>query len=63
MQITLNGGPFDGRIVEVEDGGHPRLYCGFMGDGYIRIYEKKEDKYVYDRTIKANETNQSSGST
>jgi len=55
MLITLNGGPFDGRVTEVDDGDHPYVYCGYQGDGYVRVYKKQGEKYVYLETVKATE--------
>ena len=55
MEVTLNGGPFDGRIVEIEDANHPYLYCWWMGDGYIRVYENQSSKFIYSKTVSAKE--------
>ncbi|RJQ25717.1 hypothetical protein C4577_04965 [Candidatus Parcubacteria bacterium] len=59
--VTLNGGPYDGKIVEQctsgeEPDGGPVLYCGMMGDGFIRIYRKQSPgQYIYEKTVPANE--------
>jgi hypothetical protein len=57
---VLNGGPYDGKLVSVVidkmpkgiEEYPPHIYCGFMGDGYVRIYDKQDSgKYQYVQTI------------
>ena len=58
--VTMIGGPYDGRQIERrtsgEDPDGPFLYCGYMGDGLVRVYRyESPGRYVYARTGLADE--------
>ncbi len=52
MKTILNGGPFDGKEVEVEGKESPFLFCGYQGDGWVRVYKRnQEGKYFHLETV------------